>query len=218
MAGFFPGVVFAFLGMVAMAFVGCAGGPSVPDRPRISIYSTAYLNHNNQIVYSDPRRTDTAPAKAGDTREWTWNGDGVMGSPSIVIDLGRQIATFHKGGVEVGRSPVSTGREGYATPAGSFKVIQKNKNHRSNLYGDYVDGSGRVVKANIGIKTHRAPPGSRFLGASMPYFMRIHGGVGMHAGNLPGYPASHGCIRMPRGAAKRFFENAPMGTPVTVVH
>lgn len=204
-------------GLLPVLLLAACGSPGHVDRPRISIYSTAYLNHNNQIVYADPSGESRQRRQAGDAREWSWDGDGVAGSPSIVIDLGRQTATFYKGGVEVGQSPVSTGREGYGTPAGNFKVIQKNRNHRSNLYGDYVDAGGRVVKANIGIKTHRAPPGSRFLGASMPYFMRIHGGVGMHAGHLPGYPASHGCIRMPREAAKRFFENAPMGTPVTVV-
>lgn len=52
----------------------------------------------------------------------------------------------------------------------------------------------------------------------MPYFMRIHGGVGMHAGFLPGYAASHGCIRLPPALAQQFFENAPAGTPVEVVN
>jgi lipoprotein-anchoring transpeptidase ErfK/SrfK len=61
------------------------------------------------------------------------------------------------------------------------------------------------------------PQGTTFRGSPMPYFMRICGGVGLHAGFLPGYPASHGCIRMPRGAAQSFFENAPLGTPVRVV-
>jgi lipoprotein-anchoring transpeptidase ErfK/SrfK len=70
---------------------------------------------------------------------------------------------------------------------------------------------------NIGIKEHKRPPGARFQGAPMPYFMRIHGGVGMHAGYLPGYPASHGCIRMPTDIAKIFFANASVGTPVSVV-
>ena len=54
------------------------------------------------------------------------------------------------------------------------------------------------------------------MDSNMPYFMRIHGGIGMHAGYLPGYPASHGCIRLPKEMAVHFFENAKVGTPVTV--
>jgi lipoprotein-anchoring transpeptidase ErfK/SrfK len=139
-----------------------------------------------------------------------------MGNPSIEINLTTQSAAFLKSGVEVGRSPISSGREGYTTPTGSFIIVQKNKNHVSSLYGDFVDAEGKVVVANVASNRDTRPPGTSFRGAPMPYFMRIHGGVGMHAGYLPGYPASHGCIRMPRGAAQRFFENAPLGTPVKV--
>lgn len=195
----------------------CSSGQGDARNPRISVYSTAYLTEDNQIAYavhSGPRPKPTPAPK----NDWTWTGDGVLGEPSIVIDLGSQTATFYKGRQPVGLSPVSTGREGYGTPTGTFKVIQKNKNHVSNLYGDYVDGAGNVVKANVGVNRDRRPSGSVFRGAPMPYFMRIHGAVGMHAGYLPGYPASHGCIRLPRGAAQRYFENAPVGTPVRVVH
>ena len=52
----------------------------------------------------------------------------------------------------------------------------------------------------------------------MPYFLRIHGGIGMHAGYLPGYPASHGCIRLPQQMAIEFFKNATVGTPVDIRH
>ena len=94
--------------------------------------------------------------------------------------------------------------------------MQKNKDHISNLYGDYVDSAGNVLVKNIGIKEDRRPAGASFRGAPMPYFMRITGGVGMHAGYLPGVPDSHGCIRMPEEMAEIFFENAPSGTPVQV--
>jgi lipoprotein-anchoring transpeptidase ErfK/SrfK len=186
-------------------------------RSRIAVYSTAYLTDENQIVYAVNSGTRPKPMPKPD-QEWTWTGDGVLGAPSITIDLGSQTATFFKGNQPVGKSPVSTGREGYGTPTGNFKITQKNKTHFSNLYGDFVDAAGNVVKANVAAGRHRCPPGARFRGAPMPYFMRIHGAVGMHAGYLPGYPASHGCIRLPRGAAQRFFENAPIGTPVRVVH
>jgi hypothetical protein len=96
-------------------------------------------------------------------------------------------------------------------------VIEKERNHLSTLYGDYVDASGDVVMANIGINQDKRPPGARFQGAPMPNFLRVTGAVGMHAGYLPGYAASHGCIRLPFGASEKFFENAPSGTPVRIV-
>jgi hypothetical protein len=145
-----------------------------------------------------------------------WDGDGVAGAPSIRISLGEQRAYFYKGGELVGISTLSSGREGYDTPTGNYKIIQKSKDHKSNLYGDYVDAGGNVIQKDIGVKTHPKPPGAIFDGARMPYFMRIVGGVGMHAGFLPGYPASHGCIRMPEFMAAKFFANVEKGTPVTV--
>jgi len=146
-----------------------------------------------------------------------WDGDRFSGSPSIRIDLRTQRAYFYKGQQLAGVSQVSTGRPGYDTPAGSFRITQKSPNHRSNLYGDYVDAQGRVVKANVDARRDVAPPGTKFRGASMPYFLRFNGAIGMHAGHLPGYPASSGCVRLPEQMARHFFANAPTGTPVTVV-
>jgi hypothetical protein len=148
-----------------------------------------------------------------------WDGDGVPGSPSIRIDLGDQTASFFKGGQLVGVSAISTGREGYASPTGSFRILQKNRDHVSSIYGDYVDAqTGEPVVKDIDRRTDRMPKGCRYDGARMPYFMRFTGGVGMHEGFLPGYAASHGCIRMPGFMAEKFFENVSVGTPVSVVH
>ncbi len=110
----------------------------------------------------------------------------------------------------------STGREGHDTPPGNYKIIQKDPNHASSLYGDYVDAAGNVVQKDVELGKDPKPPGAIFKGAPMPYFMRITGGVGMHEGYLPGYPASHGCIRMPGKMAQIFFSNVALGTPVAV--
>ena len=209
---------YRFLGVVLLAgWLGACAPQGDSPHSRISVYSTAYLTDDNQVVYAVNSGARPKPTPKP-SQEWTWTGDGVLGAPSVTIDLGSQTATFFKGNQPVGKSPVSTGREGFGTPTGSFKITQKNKNHASNLYGDFVDGEGNVVKANVALGRDKCPAGARFRGAPMPFFMRIHGAVGIHAGYLPGYPASHGCIRMPRGAAQRFFENAPVGTPVRVVH
>ena len=114
---------------------------------------------------------------------------------------------------------ISTGREGFDTPTGNFSIIQKNANHRSNLYGEWIDSAGNVIDNDVDVRLKpNPPPGVRFVGASMPHFMRINGGVGMHAGYLPGFPASHGCIRMPAHMAERFFMESPHGTPVAVTY
>jgi lipoprotein-anchoring transpeptidase ErfK/SrfK len=145
-----------------------------------------------------------------------WDGDNLGGKPSVKISLSEQRAYFYKNGLLVGISQLSTGREGLKTPTGTFSIIQKDKDHVSSKYGDFVDASGNVVQPNVSVEDKK-PPGSHFKGASMPYFMRIVGGTGMHAGYLPGYPASHGCIRMPEFMAESFFKSVSLGTPVTIV-
>lgn len=147
-----------------------------------------------------------------------WDGDGVSGTSSITINLGEQKAFFYKDGRLVGVSMISSGREGYRTPSGQYKIIQKSKDHVSNLYGDYVDQGGNVMVANVGVKRDAKPPGTSFRGAPMPYFLRFHGGYGLHAGFLPGFAASHGCVRMPERMAQIFFANVSRGTPVRVVN
>ena len=160
-------------------------------------------------------------APAGPPRDTVsyWDGDSVSGSPSVKISLGEQRAYFYKGGVLVGVSQLSTGREGLNTPLGNFKIIQKDKDHASSLFGDYVDSADKVVVPNVDIKKDpKPPPGAHFKGTPMPYFMRIVSGTGMHAGYLPGYPASHGCIRMPEFMAENFFKSVSVGTPVTITN
>ncbi len=146
-----------------------------------------------------------------------WDGDHVGGSPRINIRLSEQKAYFYKGDQLVGVSIISTGREGFGTPSGSFKIQQKDRDHVSSRYGDYVDAqSGAVIMKDVDRLKDRMPKGAKYDGARMPFFMRVHGGVGMHEGFLPGYPASHGCIRMPSFMAEAFFRNVNVGTPVSI--
>ncbi|AMX04247.1 hypothetical protein A3224_13170 [Microbulbifer thermotolerans] len=132
--------------------------------------------------------------------------------------LSEQRAYFYKGGRLAGVSPVSTGMPGHRTPTGNFRISEKKYSHRSNLYGHYVSRTGYVLRSNVDVRRHRRPPGAVFRGASMDFMMRINGPITMHAGRVPGYPASHGCIRLPWHMAKIFYQNATVGTRVTVVH
>jgi lipoprotein-anchoring transpeptidase ErfK/SrfK len=130
--------------------------------------------------------------------------------------LGEQRAYFFKGGQLVGISQLSTGREGRLTPVGQYKIMQKDHDHVSTRYGDYVDANDNVIVPNVDNQVDPKPPGTHYKGAPMPFFMRIVDGVGLHAGYLPGYPASHGCIRMPEFMAENFYNSVSVGTPVTV--
>jgi L,D-transpeptidase catalytic domain len=161
--------------------------------------------------------TGGGEAQPGDDSISYWDGDGVSGPPSVVIYLKEQRAYFYKGDQMVGVSQVSAGREGHNTPIGNYKIIQKDPDHASNLYGDYLDASGNIVQKDVELGKDPKPPGAIFKGAPMPFFMRITGGVGMHKGYLPGYPASHGCIRMPGKMAESFYNNVEVGTPVQIV-
>jgi len=138
------------------------------------------------------------------------------GRPSIVVSLPEQEAYLYRAGYRVASSRISSGREGYRTPTGHFQVIRKDEDHRSSLYGDYVDDSGHVVKANVDSRRDRRPPHSHFVGTPMPYFLEFSPGYGLHQGYLPGVPASHGCIRMPYWKARQFYNAAHIGTPVVV--
>jgi lipoprotein-anchoring transpeptidase ErfK/SrfK len=135
----------------------------------------------------------------------------------IVVSIPKQRASLRIGDQVVADGPISSGRSGHETPRGHFSVMEKDPNHHSSLYGDFVDGSGRVVRAGVSARSQSAPSGTHFAGASMKWFLRLTGeGVGMHIGILPGYPASHGCIRESVDGAKLFYDHAKVGTSVDV--
>lgn len=135
----------------------------------------------------------------------------------VVISLPKQRAFLMTGDQIVIDSPISSGKRGHSSPTGHFSVLEKDPNHRSNIYGDFVDRSGRTVRAGVSAKIDAAPSGTHYVGASMKWFMRLTAeGVGMHIGILPGYPASHGCIRMPPDGAKLFYDHVKVGTPADV--
>ena len=138
------------------------------------------------------------------------------GRPTIVVNLREQEAYLYRSGHRTATSRISSGREGYRTPIGHFRVIRKDQDHRSSIYGDYVNDSGQVVKANVDSRGDRKPPHSHFVGTPMPYFVEFSPGYGLHQGYLPGVPASHGCIRMPYWKARQFYNAAHIGTAVVV--
>lgn len=135
----------------------------------------------------------------------------------VLVSLSKQRAYLMLNGEIAIDTPISSGKAAGMTPTGSFHVQEKDPDHRSNLYGNFVDGKGRVVRAGVSSRIDSAPSGTHFEGSPMRWFMRISEGVGMHVGILPGYPASHGCIRMPAEIAPMFYQRVKIGTPVEVV-
>jgi lipoprotein-anchoring transpeptidase ErfK/SrfK len=134
----------------------------------------------------------------------------------VIINLSEQRAYLVEQGTVILVSPIASGKPGWSTPTGNFSIFSKAIDHRSRSFGSVIDAYGRVVNSNATPKS-RVPPGCHYRPAPMPYFMEFSPAVGMHAGYLPGYPASHGCVRMPRDFAVLFFDRVHTGTPVTVV-
>ncbi|HVN46614.1 MAG TPA: L,D-transpeptidase [Steroidobacteraceae bacterium] len=124
--------------------------------------------------------------------EFIWIGDAVSAGPMVmVVSLSEQRAYVYRNGVAIGVTTVSTGRRGYETPTGVFTILQKQKEHRSTIYD----------------------------GAPMPYMERLTwGGVALHAGGLPGYPESHGCVHLPSEFARLLFQVSPDGMTVVIAN
>jgi lipoprotein-anchoring transpeptidase ErfK/SrfK len=135
---------------------------------------------------------------------------------AVLINLTQQSAYLFENGRLALISPIASGKEGWGTPTGKFRVINKDLNHVSADFGLIVDAYGRIADPNATPST-RVPPGCRYLPAPMPDYMQFGRYFGMHGGYLPGYPASHGCVRMPSDLAAEFFSRVQVGTPVEIV-
>jgi len=138
----------------------------------------------------------------------------------IEVSLSEQRARVYRrdGGekVLIIDTQISSGKPGHATSTGTYHIKEKLVAKQSTLYGTWVNSSGQAVGGN---DSRRRPSGaSRFVGADMPYWMRINGGIGMHVGIVPGYPASHGCIRVPEAVQPLIFSKVGLGTQVTISH
>ena len=133
-------------------------------------------------------RADGTTLRAG---EFTWNPEYSASGPLvIIISLREQTLSAYRNGIRIARSSISSGAKGRSTPAGVFTVLEKEVTHFSNKY-------------------HHAP---------MPYMQRLTWqGIALHGGDLPGYPASHGCIRLPKEFARMLYSITTRGTTVIVM-
>lgn len=122
--------------------------------------------------------------------EFLWSPQVAPQGPVLmIVSLKTQRAVIYRNGIPIGISTVSTGRSGHETPIGVFVILQKHVEHYSNLYDN----------------------------APMPYMQRLTwGGIALHAGNLPGYPASHGCVRLPHEFARLLYKVTHRGMTVII--
>lgn len=112
--------------------------------------------------------------------------------------------------------PACSGKSGsHDTPKGSFRISEKKLEHRSTLYGAFVNAAGDVVKGSVRA-SDKSPAGTAFQGTKMPYWMRFNGAIGMHTGPVLRDGASHGCVRIPPEACSIIYEKTAIGTPVIV--
>lgn len=136
---------------------------------------------------------------------------------SVTISLPEQRGCLLVDGAIAMDFPVATGKKSHPTPAGDFTILAKEKEYSSNLYGKIHDATGTVVVSDADSRTDPVPEGGYFVGAQMPYWMRLtQSGVGLHVGYVPGRPASHGCIRLKNDVARELFALTRVGTPVTI--
>lgn len=135
----------------------------------------------------------------------------------VIISLGKQRVYLMVGDQIYIDSPISSGKLGHETPTGQKHVLEKDPDHHSSIYGDFVDRSGRTVRSGVSTQADSAPSGTHYVGASMKWFCRLtEQGVGMHVGILPGYPASHGCVRLPADIAPLIYQKVKVGTPAVI--
>ena len=132
------------------------------------------------------------------------------------MDTELQQAKYYIGNVQVGQSPISSGKAGHDTPRGEFKILSKDKDHKSSTYGSIVDSRGNVLVSDYTVGQPR-PAGGIYKGADMRYGLQItRNGIWMHEGAVTKATESHGCIRLPGKMAKIFFDNTPVGSTVII--
>ena len=133
----------------------------------------------------------------------------------VVILLEEQRGRLFIGGEIAMDFPVCSGRVGgRETPRCSFRISEKKRDYRSNLYGSFMK-NGRVVERGVSA-SDPCPPGAYFEGADMPYWMRFNGAIGLHVGNVHRESASHGCVRVPEEACSILFSKLAVGSQVIV--
>src|SRR5262245_6582221 len=139
-----------------------------------------------------PQKKPAAAKKPSElkTGQFEWHSERSPSGPlAIIVSLTKQRVYVYRNGIKIGVSTCSTGKKDYDTPTGVFTILEKEEEHYSKTYDD----------------------------APMPMMQRLTwDGIALHAGKLPGYPVSHGCVRLPKAFAEKLYEATQVGTPVII--
>ncbi len=192
------------------------GGPPKPNPQQTEIKKAGYVNPHPAGTYAHFK----ARSYPGTTRTWKNNSLLARANPSntnVKIDLSMQRGFLMVGDQVAMDYRISSGSSKHKTPTGKYRITEKIKDKRSNLYGKILNSSGSVVKSNADSRKDKVPPGGKFLGAPMAHWMRLtNTGIGMHKGNVNRRFASHGCIRTHYSAVPIVYSKTRVGTPVTI--
>ncbi|MCE0484190.1 MAG: L,D-transpeptidase family protein [Methylacidiphilales bacterium] len=203
-----------FIGILALAMALTASSHADDASPIARIFHSSHPYSSKGTVSRQYSQQDRVRYQLWN---YTWKPDPNQPITRIEVRIGEQKVYVYQGDDVAGVSPTTTGKPGHETPTGHYTILMKDIDHKSNLYGVFLDPNGYVVDGNASVG-EKPPPGAVYDAADMPYYLRIReDGVGLHAGYLPGYPASHGCIRLPHAFAELLFSNVSLGTPVDVV-
>ena len=151
-----------------------------------------------------------------------WKNDELLSrtnaeNSSIKVNLGLQRAYLYNGDEIVMDYPICSGIPERPTPVGTFYILEKVVDKKSNKYGNFLDATGEVVKSNVDMGLDPVPEGAHFEGASMRYWMRLtNDGVGHHIGPVKRYPASHACVRGPSATIPVVYSKVKVGTRVII--
>jgi hypothetical protein len=151
-----------------------------------------------------------------------WKNDGLLSrtdasNSHLKIDLKTQRGFLMNGSEVVIDYPICSGRKSHPTPPGTFYILEKIVDKSSNRYGRIYDSEGNLVNGDADFLKDTIPAGGKFVGAPMPYWMRLtNDGIGHHIGPVKRYPASHACIRGPRGTMPLVYSKVKPGTRVMV--
>jgi hypothetical protein len=164
--------------------------PVMPFRPVIAMLMACALAVPVCLAAQPPKATAPVEMPALKPGQFTWTPElAPLGPVVIVVSLPEQRAYVYRNGVRIGVSTVSTGKPGHETPTGVFTILEKRREHYSNLYDN----------------------------APMPFMQRLTwDGVALHAGRIPGYPASHGCVRLPHAFSEKLFTTTSRGMTVVI--
>lgn len=206
--------LFPLLGLIAF-LASCAKEPKI--EPTVAKTDEAYVNPYEPGSYEHFKAEKNYPKTYNVWKNTQKLPETNSSNSWIKVNLKKQRAFLMNGEEVVMDYPICTGRATHPTPPGTYKVLEKIVDKRSNLYGKIYDSAGSLVKSNADSREDKVPEGGKYVGAPMRYWMRLtNDGIGHHVGTVRRYPASHACIRGPKATMPIVYSKMKVGSRIVV--